>query len=161
MPDTDNLITISRLFGVSIDELVGNTEYTEEEELTADKKSDTGSGIVNIEYKSKKTKRKIVASFLSIPYTLVVTIAFLLWGFLGNGWAVAWTLFVTIPVYDSIIHCIRSRRFTPFAYPVLITFIYLFIGMQWKIWHPTCVLFITIPIYDAVASSLDKNKESR
>ncbi len=178
LPDTDNLITISKLYGISLDELVGNTtekssetdnlsrfskitsssikeggyEKYENEDST-EEKSSTYSEKENLYSEKKKI---IIKVFSALPYSILVTIAFLLWGFLANGWAVAWTLFITIPVYDSLIYCIKLKRCSPFAYPVFITFVYLFIGMQWGLWHPYWVLFITIPIFGAVADAIDR-----
>jgi len=65
-------------------------------------------------------------------------------------------LFVTIPVYYSIIECIKTKRIEPFAFPVLIAFIYLLIGMQWGMWHPHWVLFLSIPLYYPIANAIDK-----
>ena len=152
LPDTDNLITISKLFGVSLDELVGNsTEKEYDVAVSSAKHTERDRESVNC--RMKKTAMKILTV---LPYPVLVTVAFLLWGFLADGWTVAWTLFVTIPVYESLIDCIRKRRFSPFAYPVFITFVYLFIGMKWGLWHPYWVLYITIPIYYSVADALDR-----
>ena len=98
-----------------------------------------------------------VTGFLySLPYPIIVTIAYFLLGAFADAWGIAWILFVTIPVYYSLISCIAARRFAPFAYPVLAACIYLFIGMQYGLWHPGWVIFLTIPIYYSVASAIDK-----
>ena len=98
-----------------------------------------------------------VTGFLhSLPYPIIVVVAYILLGSLAHAWHIAWILFVTIPVYYSLISCIAARRFAPFAYPVLATCIYLFIGMQYSLWHPGWVIFLTIPIYHPVAYAIDK-----
>jgi transcriptional regulator with XRE-family HTH domain len=98
-----------------------------------------------------------VTGFLhSLPYPIIVAVAYILLGSLAHAWHIAWILFVTIPVYYSLISCIAARRFAPFAYPVLATCIYLFIGMQYSLWHPGWVIFLTIPIYHSVAYAIDK-----
>lgn len=157
MPDTDNLITISKLYGVSLDELVGNTPApapVEEEEMIIVEKDEDDEN--DEEYEPKKDKRKIVRVLYSLPYPIFATIIFFLWGFLGSGFHVAWTIFVTIPIYYSVITCISAKKLTPFNYPVFITFIYLLIGMQWGLWHPWWILFITIPLFYPIASAIDK-----
>ena len=163
LPDTDNLITVSKLFGASLDELVGNTESDEplirDAELACENTEKRGTDTQNEESSYEKKKRIVIKVFSSLPYFILVTIAFLLWGFLAGGWRVAWTLFVTIPVYDSLIECIRRKKFSEFAYPVFVAFIYLFLGMQWHLWHPYWVIFITIPIYDCVADAIDKESD--
>ena len=165
LPDTDNLITISKLFEVSLDELVGNgakqsvavKEPSLSDMASSDEKTEKRDTYTDSEESAyAKKKRIIIKVFSSLPYSILVTIAFLLWGFLADGWAVAWTLFVTVPVYDSLIECIRKRKCGEFAYPVFVAFVYLLLGTQWSLWHPYWVIFITIPIYYAVASGIDK-----
>ena len=216
-PDTENLIVISEMFGVSIDELLradnikakqsGNANANEAE-CDTDKESDDGyfrvnlndtvkvnlnggitvddddktvrinlgnSGItVNDEdgVKVKLGKHGITINdddddddeydendmsvWQAVPYPIVITIAFLLIGFLASGWTWSWTLFITIPVYYSIIEAVKKRRFAEFgAFPVFLAFIYLLIGMVWHIWHPTWLIFCTIPVYYPIAEALD------
>ncbi|MBQ9121134.1 MAG: helix-turn-helix domain-containing protein [Clostridia bacterium] len=157
-PDTDNLITIARLYNVSLDELIGNSSPHPEE----DKRKDPATGQpaqadVRNNGKSYPDKRERALRILrALPYPILVTVIFLLWGFLWNGWAVSWTLFLTIPIYPTVLDCIRTKRLSPFAYPVFITFVYLFIGMQWNLWHPYWILYITIPIYYPIAKAIDR-----
>lgn len=101
-------------------------------------------------------KTGITGFLYSLPYPIMVTIAYFLLGAFADAWGIAWILFVTIPVYYSLISCIAARRFAPFAYPVLAACIYLFIGMQYSLWHPGWVIFLTIPIYHPIAYAIDK-----
>ena len=237
LPDTDNLISISKLYGVSLDELVGNTPtqpHTDEPEQEKAEQTNTngegntqdarkkgihiendnihidvegkihfdddgvhiggengihidddgvhvgGEGGIHIDddgvhvggeggilidddgvhvdtTNKKRSKKEIAMSLLTaLPYPIVITIAYLLWGFLGDGWALGWTLFVTIPVYYSIIDCIKKKKASHFNYAVLVAFIYLFVGMKWGYWHPNWILFITIPIYYTITAAIEK-----
>ena len=157
LPDTDNLITISKLYGVSLDALVGNVpDEKQSAEKCANGENDSDEDEEENETKATGKKGAGLRIFAALPYPILVTVVYLLWGFLWDGWAIAWTLFVTIPVYHSIIDCIRKKRWDSFAYPVFVTFIYLFIGMQWGQWHPSWVIFITVPIYYAIAEAIDR-----
>ncbi len=165
LPDTDNLITISNLYGVSLDELVGKTSSTKPEENCApveeirncpDKDDDEAEAYYSDDGTEADKKRKVLRALHSLPYPIFITVVFLLWGFLLDGWGIAWTVFITIPVYYSILDCVRTKRFSAFAYPVFITFIYCFIGMQWDGWHPWWILYVTVPVYYAIASAIDK-----
>ena len=111
--------------------------------------------IVNGEERTSR-RSGIFKVLYSLPYPLIVTIGFLLLGFLADGWGVAWILFCTIPVYYSLINCIEKRKFSPFAYSVFAACIYLFIGMAYSLWHPGWLIFLTIPVYHYVASLIDK-----
>ena len=233
-PDTENLIMISNMFGVTIDELlkseniVGNTEGANAEEINGEEESakafrvkvgdkvdlnlrgsiivddddtrvkidlDNGDVLVDDEdgevkvnfggngivvntddgVKVKLGKGGIVihdddeddeedkarkASKLSIlyklPYPIVTVISFLAIGLFADGWYWAWTLFMTIPLYYSLLDSIRKRRFTEFAYPVLTAFLYCLFGMLYSWWHPGWLIFVTIPVYYPIAGGIDK-----
>ena len=173
-PDTDNLIAIAELFDVSLDWLVRSEDNRAEAvEATAaeTKKSDDNDENENDQDEDDEDEddededdpaviesKKRFRFWYDVPYPIVVTIAYLLWGFLADGWAVGWTLYVTIPVYYSIIDCIRRRKLSPFCYPVFIAFVYVLMGMAWDMWHPWWILFISIPVFYPIANAIDKRK---
>lgn len=165
LPDTDNLISISKLYGISLDALVENTTdeiapttlETDGQVLDEDDLEEMEEeAYYSYDGTPADTKRKLLRACYAFPYPILMVIAFLVWGFVGGAWAVAWILFVTIPVYYSILTCIRKKKWSPFAYPVFVTVIYLFLGMQWSLWHPWWIVYITIPIYYAIAEALDR-----
>ena len=190
-PDIENLIAISELFHVTLDDLVNGTINETEEKVTEAKRHINISigNILKVQVDDNENKdtdaeeetdndddddddgddeddddpaviesKKPYRLWYELPYPILVTIAYLLWGFLGNGWAIGWTLYLTIPVYYSIIDCIRRRKLTPFCYPVFITFVYLLNGMAWGLWHPWWILFITVPVFYSLAPIFHKKK---
>lgn len=179
LPDTDNLITIAKLFNVSLDELIDNEIKSENEpkiEPVDDNQTNIDGLNLNVEEQEpildcdedeifysvegipvEKNHSVFSRIIISLPYPILVTIGFLLWGFLApNGFSVSWTLFLTIPLYYSIIDCIVHRKVSEFLYPALLVAIYCFIGMQWNLWHPYWIMFITIPIFYCIADAIDK-----
>jgi len=207
-PDTENLIALAQLYGVSLDALVMNRisddtfpfeanvkfgESTAEDEAEISPDVDSGEQHKDVKVKISRggievnvssnddvdiddddddedddeddNDPDVIASknrfrfWYKLPYPIIVTVAYLLMGFLWEkGWAVGWTLYVTIPVYYTVIDCIRRKRLAPFCYPVFVAFIYLFVGMMWETWHPTWIMFVTIPIFYSIASAIDKRK---
>lgn len=164
LPDTDNLITIANLYNISLDELIGRpapektekADPQEEYEDEDDKEDAEAEAYYSDDGTPADKKRKTLRALHALPYPVFATVVFLLWGFLLDGWYISWTVFITIPVYYSVIECIRTKKLSRFAYPVFITFVYCLIGMQWDGWHPWWILFVTIPIYYAIASAIDK-----
>ena len=127
------------------DELYETVYFTEGDIKGTDKK---------LHLKIKKTNK----FWLEIPYPIICTIAYLICGF-GNyfgGWGLAWVIFVTIPVAESCVEAIYTRRFCEFAYPVFVVFVYLVLGMYYGNWHPSWLIFVTIPVYYPIASALDR-----
>lgn len=158
-PDTENLIAISRFYGVSIDDLI-NTPIGESISPTADEeKSENGN---DTEEDKEQQKKRGFGIWYSLPYPIIITVIYLLLGFFTpRGWEIGWTLYVTIPVYYSIIDCIRRKKLTPFAYPVFVTFIFLLFSMLYGIWHPLWIIYTTISIYYPVASAIDRANNNK
>ncbi len=153
-PDTENLISIAKLYGVSLDELVNNVKETNSSVTNVP--PDEASALDIVE--ETKHINKSIRILKLIPYPILIVIAFLLWGFLGSAWHVSWTLFLTIPVYYSIIKCIKEKSCKYYAYPFFATFLYLLLGMQWGLWHPYWILFITIPVYYTIIEAIEEFK---
>ena len=167
-PDTENLIAISRFFNVSIDDLINKpligssvieVDYTvNEDDPDDDNDFEDDEDDDDFEGGNGTKKGNGYRFWYSIPYPIIITIAYLLWGFLDpRGWEIGWTLYVTIPVYYSLIDSISRKRLAAFAYPVLVTFIFLLFGMIFNIWHPLWVVFLTIPVYYPIASAIDRS----
>ena len=162
-PDTENLIMIADFYGVSLDDLINSpdaSEHIEENNTPDDEEIDSGENteVEDKEYNSGLTvEGSLHFDWRDLPYPIIITVVYFLLGFLTpNGFGIWWTLFVTIPIYYSIVECIRHKRLSPSAYPVFATFVFLLIGMLSDIWHPTWVIFVTIPIYYSIASAIDK-----
>lgn len=112
-------------------------------------------GHIHVEIDKPKSKVKF---WLEVPYPILCAIAYLIFGFLNicGGWALSWIVFITIPIYYSLVEAIYKRKFDGFAYPVFALFLYLYIGLYHGIWHPSWIIFLTIPVYSPIAEAIDK-----
>ena len=117
-------------------------------------------GHFHVEIEKPDNKLKF---WLEVPYAIICVIAYLIFGYyeICGGWSAGWIVFVTIPIYYSIIEAIYSRRFSKFAYPVFTAFVFLFLGLFFGLWHPAWIVFITIPIYYSIANAIDRKIKSR
>ncbi len=181
-PDTENLIEIAEFYGVTLDELVNRVEpfdgldgghsdpadgksssadaTSEGDKDAADKSSgDEGDeGDAGKDEKGISMKAELHFNWSELPYPIIITAAFLLLGFLvPDGFAIFWTLFITIPIYYTVVECIRKKRVSPFAYPVFCAFLYCLFGMLFGIWHPGWLIFVSIPIFYTVAGVIDRH----
>ena len=217
-PDTDNLIALAEIYGMSLDELIfgekrGGADEEEkkdesEEQNRADKdtvkigpagifvKSKDGDEVsislrgINITSNDEdddidvdidldddedddeddehgiKTNIKIDTSrltgklWIDLSYPVICVAAYLIFGFcnLFGGWGLSWIIFLTIPIYHSLINAIIKRRFSKFEYATLIILIYLYCGLYHGAWHPTWVMFFAIPILEGLAKAIDRSK---
>lgn len=222
-PDTDNLIALAKIYGLTLDELI----YGEKEEKSDSEGASNGNNRVNIgptgiyvesedgdkvhinidgvqitenedqDYKDSKVKINLggikigtnaelhlfddddededddddedkldngKGSFWKkVPYPLICAALYLLFGFLNvlGGWEKSWIIFLTIPLYDSIVDACIKKRFSEFDFTIFAASVFLYIGMYHGIWHPTWLVFIAAPILDSIARSIDKYIKNR
>jgi transcriptional regulator with XRE-family HTH domain len=212
-PDTDNLIELAKVYGVSLDELLqGKSEASDAAETAApadaqpeepagqpdgftvadggehvhvgwdgihvhDKNGtkvdiDRKHGIFVTENGEQKVytdadghvhkspdieaqSRHRKSPWLLIPYPILTVIAYCMFGYFNvcGGWGFGWIIFLTIPIYYSLIDAITKRDANHFAYPVLAAIIFLVMGFAFGLWHPGWVIFLTIPVYYGIAKS--------
>lgn len=120
-PDTDNLIALARLYGVSLDALLlcggGNSaaacaaapepepeheteqepppEPDEREEVFAKAAEwDAADRAV-----SERRRKKLKHFLLAFPYALFIVVIYLALGFVLGWWHPGWMLFMTVPIY--------------------------------------------------------------
>ena len=157
-PDTDNLIELAKIYGVSIDELINGEKIPNEQtNVPADESAEIKNDQPD---DAKKEERNGKAALIGSLSAIIATVAYLLLGFIlpgGKGWACYWFLFILIPVAVSIGDVAVKRKATLFNYPCLVTAIFCAVGMLAGIWHPTWVVFITIPVFYIIANAFEKS----
>ena len=169
-PDTDNLILLARLYGVSLDELLktedeiprleleqpddekvsGREEYTEQESFGDGKTSDIGQ-----EYDKEWSSHRH-----HFPMWVVITVLYFVISVMWNAWHPGWLLFLFIPIWHSLVEAIYKKNPNCFAYPVFATLVFLCLGFFGYLWHPGWVVFLTIPLYYPLVSWIrDRRRE--
>ncbi|MBR2380980.1 MAG: helix-turn-helix domain-containing protein [Clostridia bacterium] len=108
----------------------------------------------NVRIKVKRPTR----FWLEVPYPIICAVAYLIFGCYNicGGWALSWVIFITIPIYYTLVEAIYMRSFAYFAYPVFCAFVYLVCGLYFGNWHPSWIIFVTVPVYYPIADALDK-----
>ena len=92
------------------------------------------------------------------PMWLIATAGFFLWGFSGwcMGFALSWVCLLAIPLYHSLVSAIINRKADHFAYPVLCVAVYILAGFLLNGWAIWWLVFLTIPLYYWIAE-MSKN----
>lgn len=169
-PDTDNLICLAKLYGVSLDELLNTDQSVEEirtevlEKEEERKQSETESGKRTASEEERKRSRSFsLAESIStgVLYLVALIVYLLVSSFHADQWGKLWVIFVFPPVVTSLISCIRVRRVTEFLYPVLAAFVFLAVGMYTGVWHPTWIVFLTIPVFYMICEPIDRAAAQR
>lgn len=222
-PDTDNLIELANVYGLTLDELLMGKEDAPESEQTADdtqahaqEEADTeentsdedgftvsddgdtvriGRGGIHITdrdgtrvdidrkgiFVNENGEQKVYTDedghihksadieaqehkhkhsfWLTIPYPIITVIAYMLFGYFNvcGGWGYGWIVFLTIPIYYTLIEAIQKRDANIFCYPIFAVIAFLIMGFVWGLWHPGWVVFLTIPAYYGVINGF-KNR---
>ena len=140
-PDTDNLIALSKLYGISIDELLGTNANEEENE------KNLNDNIIN-EYKTLDKLSNIMP--------LLCTATYLLLGFWLGVWHPGWVIFLFIPLWTSLVSAIKNKNLQFFSYPIFVVMIYILLSSIFHIWHPLWIIFLTIPIFYMINSKIKR-----
>ncbi len=146
-PDTDNLIALSELYGITLDELLGNAPAKEKEtqEPKKEKKPLTDE--------QKRGMWYLKAS----PIVLIVAIAVYVVGgiaFGGKWWSVMWILFPLVLsfIFSSLAKIFGNKRMvstvqSTLAVTCITVAIYMLCGMLFSLWNIAWVVFLAIPAY--------------
>ena len=158
LPDTNNLIMLSKLFGITLDELVNQdrseSRSNSKEEVTSNSIDDNKTIVSNENIDFTKKPSFIITLFI---IGALCFLSFFLVGFLvPNGWKFSWIIWLFIPIVNSVFDSIKKRRISVFLFPVLVVAIYCFLGLGFNLWHPYWFLFLLIPAFYVIAEPIDK-----
>ena len=146
-PDTDNLMALAELYGMSLDALLNtaNDQYVldggETETAEAEKKA-----------KKEKTElQKKAIKMFKFPCPLFVFLIFLAFGFAANLWHPAWLVFLLIPIYYHLAGalCVTNKKARLLAMPVpeVALLIYMCFGILTNLWSPSWIVFLSSPCF--------------
>lgn len=140
-PDTDNLIALAELYGISLDELLGNESVTKE----------------NQEVKKDKKENKLLKAS---PILFLVAIAVYVVGGIalgGKWWAVMWILFTLVVSFTifsaskSVSKRVLKILLTTISVILATASVYVLLGMLFSLWNIAWIVFLLIPAYIYIA----------
>lgn len=164
-PDTDNLISLSKIYGVTIDQML-NKEINDESNSvdsnhTTSEDSDTSYTFGYDSGKDNELDEDDDRNFSlkGFPIAILATIIFFVLGFAFGLWHPAWIVFLIIPLFNFFSGKNGKKKskdkkypWLSFPYPILATIIFLLIGFIWGGWIYAWLIFLTIPIWAFFAS---------
>ncbi len=154
-PDISNLSALSKLYGITIDELInGKAEQEEVQPTPSSDMEESGEDdpAAEEETAAESTDPHIkLYVYIGIVVLVIVTIVYLVMGYCRNLWHPGWIIFFLVPILNGLISSIINRRMKDFPYPVAVAAVYLVMGFCWNLWHPVRAVF-TIPMYYGLIS---------
>ena len=181
-PDTDNLICLAKLYGVSLDELL-STDDSVETIVKEQVKTEEGIHIVDDEgnqvhihdkhitltdeHGNKITKDHFMSEFDKKNVVLtsilggVALITYIMLGIFLNMWWNAWVVFFVPEIISSIVRLIHHKNFNKFNMAFTACFVFFFVciilpGTSSNLWHPMWTVFLLIPVYYSIVGSINK-----
>lgn len=144
-PDTDNLIALANLYGVTLDDLLDTKKDAKEIKKTVDKNT-----------QPKKEKKHSLygdtgRALFKFPIPIVIAIVYVAVGVITKIWHPLWIMFLLIPIYYHYAGACfaKTKKGFLFALPVpeIIIMIYLSIGFEAGVWGVGALVFALIPLY--------------
>ena len=184
-PDTDNLICLAKLYGISLDELLKTDDdvdtIVKEQVKTSSKEEgihlvdDEGNRVhihdqkvVLIDKDGKRVeKNKILSKKEKVNIVLtsilggLALITYILLGALLGMWWNAWVVFFVPEIIASLVRCVQYQNANKFNMAFTACFVFFFVcmvipGTSAALWHPMWVVFLAIPVYHSICGSINK-----
>ena len=147
-PDTDNLIALAEVYGITLDELLGNNEPKE-------RKQETQPQSENKDLSAKQIKGK--QNLKKAPLLFLGAIAVYVGGGIILGvfwWSLMWILFPLALGYtfSALSMCFEDRKllsiiFSTIAAIFLAVSLYIVLGIAFGLWGLAWIIFLAIPAY--------------
>ncbi len=151
-PDTDNLMALASLYGVTMDTLLNGTA----ENAQAQPKKKAAPPKTELQKKGMK--------LLKFPFPIILAIVYVLLGLTFHLWAQAWVLFLLLPIYYhyALALLIRKKKARLLAMPApeILISLYLLFGFFFHMWGTMWILLLFIPLYYWLAAYLCKEKSA-
>ncbi len=104
----------------------------------------------------EKKKTPLVLSVLNDVFPVLVSVIYVVIGAVCSLWHPLWIIFLTIPVYYSLVEAIKHKDANLFFFPGLVLAVYLILGFVGGWWHPGWVIFVAIPAYYTIVAIVKK-----
>lgn len=155
-PDTDNLIALAQVYGLSLDELL-DTSKDVVKISTSKNKKDYGSKLKSLLSKANDfgLYPNAARAMFKFPFPVLLIIIYIALSFVTKMWHPLWIMFLTIPVYYRIAIALKAQNKKALAlllpFPEIMLIAFLILGLCFGLWN-SWILFLFIPIYYWVAA---------
>uniref|UniRef100_UPI00402A0A2A helix-turn-helix domain-containing protein n=1 Tax=Eubacterium sp. TaxID=142586 RepID=UPI00402A0A2A len=150
-PDTDNLIALAQVYGLSLDELL-DTSKDVVKISTSKNKKDYGSKLKSLLSKANDfgLYPNAARAMFKFPFPVFLIIIYIVLSFVTKMWHPLWIMFLTIPVYYRIAIALKAQNKKALAlllpFPEIMLIAFLILGLCFGLWN-SWILFLFIPIY--------------
>lgn len=163
-PEIDNLIALSKIYGMTVDEILDTGS-----DRVIIKNTDKRERDIKGKLKSLLSKAndfgiypKAAKAMFIFPFPLIVVILYVALSMILHIWHPFWIVFLTIPIYYRFAIACKANGRKAFMLlqpvPELVVTAFLLLGFFTGAWGYASLLFIVIPLYYWLALII-KNRE--
>ena len=142
-PDGDQLIKLSQIYKMPIDEILLNFDT----DGAFEQPKAQAQPVANHPANTNSAQNVKSFNWYAFPYPIFVVLVYFCIGFWFDVWHPTWLIILTIPIYYMMIAMLKTNNWYAFPYPILAVFVYLVMGFLFDAWHPAWLIILTIPIY--------------
>ena len=149
-PDTDNLIALAEVYGITLDQLLGNEETTD---TTTEASTETVEEKNELSENQLKGKKRL----LKAPLFFLGAVALYVGGGIVLGvfwWLIMWTLFPLVFAYafKGLSMYYENKKglsilFSTLSLILLTVVLYIIFGIAFQLWAIAWVVFLAIPAH--------------
>lgn len=149
-PDTDNLIALAEVYGITLDQLLGNEETTD---TTTEASTETVEEKNELSENQLKGKKRL----LKAPLLFLGAVALYVGGGIVLGvfwWLIMWTLFPLVFAYafKGLSMYYENKKglsilFSTLSLILLTVVLYIIFGIAFQLWAIAWVVFLAIPAH--------------
>ncbi|MDE5964570.1 MAG: helix-turn-helix domain-containing protein, partial [Eubacterium sp.] len=165
-PEIDNLMALSKIYGLTIDELL---------DVSGDKVIVKNTGTKERDFKGKMKSLLSKANdfgiypeaakkLLVFPFPIIVAFLYVALSMAFKIWHPLWIIFMTIPIYYRFAIACKANNKKVFALlipvPEMVVTVYLLLGIAAGIWGYASLLFLIIPFFYWVVLVSKSKKDS-
>ena len=149
-PDTDNLIALAEVYGITLDQLLGNEETTD---------TTTKASTETVEEKNELSENQLKGKkrLLKAPLLFLGAVALYVGGGIVLGvfwWLIMWTLFPLVFAYafKGLSMYYENKKglsilFSTLSLILLTVVLYIIFGIAFQLWAIAWVVFLAIPAH--------------
>lgn len=151
-PEIDNLIALSKIYGLTVDELLdisGEGANAGTEKSSHDFKGKMKSLLSKANdfgIYSQAAKKLLI-----FPFPIIIAFLYVVLSMVFHIWHPFWIIFLTIPVYYRFAIACKANNKKVFTLlipvPEMIVIAYLLLGFAFGIWAYASILFLFIPLF--------------
>ena len=152
-PEIDNVMALSKIYGLTIDELL---------DVSGDKVIVKNTGKKEHDFKGKMKSLLSKANdfgiypnaakkLLIFPFPIIVVFLYVALSMAFKIWHPLWIIFMTIPIYYRFAIACKANNKKVFALlipvPEMVVTVYLLLGISVGVWGYASLLFLIIPLF--------------